>query len=388
MRTITLELLRHGPAHNQLLSPLNHYLALCENHPAVTLQIPMEHHELLHRLSALSYRMGAQAREFQLRDTARFIGDLLAGIPGLTADMNRRDGTSEDASSQNSIADRPTHLRLILSASELALLPFELAISPIGFPGAGQPLLLQSAHPVAITRETRRVVEEQLVWPTQARVLFVSASPPGLPTVPAAAHLLAIRRMLEPWIGSGEHHAESGASQSSVLGQHLTVLTEASLDAIEAACSEEAYLLEKLIRPIARVDVGRALLASGDCSSCMDMTDGAGQSLRELAEASNVSIEIDYSKLPINPIVHKVAKLLNSSVEKIVFGIGLDLELLGTTRTTSHSLSSRLKYFGRVVGGGPGAVIDYGTRKGPIPVSGWQHFTGSAMDKVRQMYEA
>jgi len=37
MRTLTLELLRHGPAHNQLLSPLTPYLALCENHPAVTL---------------------------------------------------------------------------------------------------------------------------------------------------------------------------------------------------------------------------------------------------------------------------------------------------------------------------------------------------------------
>jgi hypothetical protein len=32
MRTITLELLRHGPAHNQLLSPLTPCLALCENH--------------------------------------------------------------------------------------------------------------------------------------------------------------------------------------------------------------------------------------------------------------------------------------------------------------------------------------------------------------------
>ena len=42
MRTITLELVRHGPAHNQLLSPLTQYLALCENHPAVTLQLPLD----------------------------------------------------------------------------------------------------------------------------------------------------------------------------------------------------------------------------------------------------------------------------------------------------------------------------------------------------------
>jgi hypothetical protein len=87
----------------------------------------------------------------------------------------------------------PTHLRLV-SASGLALLPFELAVAPIGFPGAGQPLLLQSVHPVAIMRETRRVAVEQVVWPERTRVLFIVASPPELPAPPAAAHLLALRR--------------------------------------------------------------------------------------------------------------------------------------------------------------------------------------------------
>ena len=71
MRTITLELLRHGPAHNQLISPLTPYLALCENHPAVTWQLPLEHNQLLHRLRALSYRLGEESRAFQLQDTAR-----------------------------------------------------------------------------------------------------------------------------------------------------------------------------------------------------------------------------------------------------------------------------------------------------------------------------
>ena len=93
-------------------------------------------------------------------------------------------------------------MRLVLSASELALLPFELALAPAGFPGAGQPLLLQSVRPVTITRETRRVNEEQVVWPDRTRVLFVVASPAELPPPPAAAHLLALRRMLEPWIGT------------------------------------------------------------------------------------------------------------------------------------------------------------------------------------------
>ncbi|WP_243468942.1 hypothetical protein [Paraburkholderia sp. PGU19] len=66
MRKITLELLRHGPPHNQLLSPLTEYIALCENHSAVTLHVPFEHNQMLYRLRALSYQLGTEAREFQM----------------------------------------------------------------------------------------------------------------------------------------------------------------------------------------------------------------------------------------------------------------------------------------------------------------------------------
>ena len=62
MRTITLELLRHGPSHNQLLSPLTQYLALCENHAAVTVHLPFEHNQFLHRLRALGYKLEDESR--------------------------------------------------------------------------------------------------------------------------------------------------------------------------------------------------------------------------------------------------------------------------------------------------------------------------------------
>ena len=243
MRTLTLELLRHGPAHNQLLSPLTPYLALCENHPAVTLQLPLEHNQLLHRLGALSYRLGEASRGFQLHDTAKLLADLLGSIPGLTADMNRQAGPSGGTSGgatavkpgavdgpRPATADAITHLRLVLSASELALLPFELTLSPPGFPGEGQPLLLQSLSPVCITRETRRVAESQLVWPDETRLLLVVASPPGHEPVPALAHLLALRQRIEPWVGRVDQ-----------LAQHLTVLSHASLEDIEAACAATPF---------------------------------------------------------------------------------------------------------------------------------------------------
>ena len=223
MRTITLELLRHGPAHNQLLSPLTPYLALCENHGAVTLQIKLEHNQLLHRLRALSYRLGEEARSFQLQDTARLLAELLASIPGLAADLHRCGVLPGEANA-------PLHLRLVLSASELALLPFELALSPPAWPGAGQPMLLQQQTPMCLTRETRRFAENTLTWPKETRVLMVTASPAGLPPPPDLAHLLALRHQLEAWIGG-----------SAKVAQHLTVLANATLADVAAACAAQDF---------------------------------------------------------------------------------------------------------------------------------------------------
>lgn len=235
MRTITLELLRHGPAHNQLLSPLTPYLALCENHGAVTFHVPFEHNQFLHRLSALSYRAKEDARLFQLRDTARILGDILSAIPGLTAESSKE----EDG------VDQLTHLRLILSASELALLPFELALSPDGFPGTGQHLLLQPQMPVCMTREIRRVPGEQLQWPSKPRILFVAATPPGVGPIPLKSHLLALRRVIDPWVwyyAQDKDEARCGTrTRAQRVAEHLVVLPEASIEAIEEACATNAF---------------------------------------------------------------------------------------------------------------------------------------------------
>ena len=225
MHTITLELLRHGPSHNQLLSPLTPYLALCENHAAVTVQLSFEHNQFLHRLRALSYRLGDEARAFQLKDTAAALGALLAIVPGLTAELSR----------QSQRPETHTHLRLIVSASELALLPFELALAPNGFPGAGQQLLLQNALPLSLTREVRRVQEAHLRWADRPKILFVAAAPPGVGEIPLESHLLALRRAVEPWMKYYDE-ADDEARRRRI-ADHITVLPQASITDIETACA-------------------------------------------------------------------------------------------------------------------------------------------------------
>lgn len=312
MRTITLELLRHGPAHNQLLSPLTPYLALCENHGAVTVNLPFEHNQMLHRLRSLSYLMGEEPRLFQVRDTAQAMGDLLAKIPGLTADMNRQGGGAANA-------DGIMHLRLVLSASELALLPFELAVSPPGWTGAGQYMLLQPHTPVCITRETRRVSEDFGEWPTNPRVLVVIASPKGYPAVPAGAHLLALRRALEPWVGGSD--ADDEDKRRERVARHLTVITDASIEAIERACSHERYTHVHILAhgqeftDVFDTRFGLALHASVDPQGPPDIVTG-----ERLATALRVSSRNEPGKLS-RPTVVTLATCNAANVGSVA-GIG------------------------------------------------------------------
>ena len=223
MRTITLELLRHGPPNNQLLSPLTPYLALCENHAAVTINVPFEHNQFLHRLSALSYKHGMEPRNFYINDTAKALGDILSSVPGLTAELSRNDNDG----------GQMTHLRLVVSSSELALLPFELALSPNGFPGTGQHLLLQSQAPLCITREVRRVPDKFAIEARIPKILLVAASPPGFEPVPLQSHLLALRAAVDPWV------SQHGAGCK--LTDHIVVLPQASDLEIEAACAQHDF---------------------------------------------------------------------------------------------------------------------------------------------------
>jgi hypothetical protein len=225
-RTVTLELLRHGPPHNQLLSPLTQYLALCGNHPATTISIPFEHNQFLVRLNAFRYEDSQGSRQLQLKDTAQIMAEVLGKVPGLIAEL------AESPGQQSAL----THLRLILSASELALLPFELANAPNGFPGAGQPLTLQAQAPLCMTREVRRVSNTQYHWPTRPRILFLAASPGGS-AIPLEAHLLTLRKVIDPWV----EPANGVALLKGRLSENLVVQTQASVTSIQRACAEGEF---------------------------------------------------------------------------------------------------------------------------------------------------
>ncbi|APR82400.1 High-affnity carbon uptake protein Hat/HatR [Minicystis rosea] len=220
-RTVTLELLRHGPSNNQLLSPLTPYLALSGNYDAETVHVGFEHVQMMRRMRDLRYQGGRAHEAAALEEASNEVSRIISTIRSLTAEISSVPRGRRDV----------IHLRLVLSAAELSLLPFELIKSPAGFPGHGQWLSLQTAAPIALTREVRRVSATTIRWPDRPRILVVAAAPPGVAAVPLRAHLLALRWALKHWLYKGT---------SEELGKHVTVLPRATIAAVREACAEAA----------------------------------------------------------------------------------------------------------------------------------------------------
>lgn len=232
---VSLELVRPGPAHNQLLSPLTTYVALCGDNSPVSVHLPFEHHHLRIRLQRLRYELAAgpasevqtAQRQAEVSDMGQLLGNVLAEIPGLLAELSR-------ARSQE---HRLVHLRLLLAASELGMVPFETAIAADGFPGTGSPLFLQSQTPITITREIRRGYTLPMKWDRQPRILFAFASPQGLTPVPAEAHLKALREAIDPWVKIKPEPVKRVVE----VKKFLTVLPDASLQDIRECCAREHF---------------------------------------------------------------------------------------------------------------------------------------------------
>ncbi|HQU97497.1 MAG TPA: CHAT domain-containing protein [Nitrosomonas sp.] len=233
--TLKLELLRSGPSHNQLLSPLTAYIALCGSDGPVTIRIPLEHRQLLARISRLRYEDGysdtppkTKQCHSEIQEIGEIIGDIFSQVPSLLSEL----GVASTRS------NTMVHLRLVLTGSELGMLPFEAAISMEGFPGSGSPLFLQHHIPISMTREVRRERKLNMQWDRTPKILFAFAAPEGL-FVPAQEHLQAIREAIEPWVKICS--AEEKEARKEAVKRILTVLPDASLDKIRKCCELDEY---------------------------------------------------------------------------------------------------------------------------------------------------
>ncbi len=126
------------------------------------------------------------------------------------------------------------------------------------------------------------------------------------------------------------------------------------------------------------LSLGRELAASGQCGACMDNTDGIGQSLSELSEASKCAFIVRGSALRIPSMVENVSRIIGLSPTAFVFNGGADFSLVGTIRgqwTSEHATSQfghPLEIIGRVEAG-QGVWLENGQRKALV-FQGWNYF--------------
>ena len=231
IRTVTIELLRAGPPHNQLLSPLTQYLGICGDSQAGIVNLPYEHRAFLRLLKSMRYDSGEDADRLPvLHDMGVEMAKILGAIPRLPGAL-----TSDPDG-----PDILVHLRLVLSASELAALPFELAKIPVG-PAAWAEgwLALQTRPPVVITRRTRNVSPEGVRWPTRPRVLFIASDPADIPFEEHRAELLAA---LQPFRYPGRSDPVlTNDGRREQFGDLLTILKDARFDDVVTECASIRY---------------------------------------------------------------------------------------------------------------------------------------------------
>ncbi|MGB5743561.1 MAG: hypothetical protein WBM65_14225, partial [Sedimenticolaceae bacterium] len=95
IRTVTVEFLRKGPPHNQLLSPLTEYLGICGEAGAGSVSIPYEQatfDAILDELRYVDFDEEDQApRQRALRTLGRDTGEILGSVPGFAGSLANHD---------------------------------------------------------------------------------------------------------------------------------------------------------------------------------------------------------------------------------------------------------------------------------------------------------
>jgi beta-lactamase superfamily II metal-dependent hydrolase len=232
IRLVHVEFLRSGPPHNQLLSPLTQYLAIAGDSGAGVVTVPYEQAEFSRRLKQLRYESGeAEDRLAMLHSTGVEMGKILGSVPGLPGAL------ATDPNQQGTLIQ----LRITLSASELAMLPFELAKAPVSSTSTAENWLsIQTRPPVCVTRNIRTVSPEGVIWPDRPRILFISGDEDN---VPYREHREVLVKAIQPfrYPGDEDETEPDPDDDRQQFGDLLTILKNPSLSEVFRECRKIEY---------------------------------------------------------------------------------------------------------------------------------------------------
>lgn len=145
--------------------------------------------------------------------------------------------------------------------------------------------------------------------------------------------------------------------------------------------AEEEILINQFKNPVAWVDIGNFLSESGLCTSCMDNTDGVGQTFEELSELNDLKFVINYNKIPVHELSYKVANALDIDVFDLILSAGADFQLLGTISGGVSQLDiekyfdQKIKLVGNTAKGEGFWVKDLKDEIIKCTVGGWNYYS-------------
>ena len=139
--------------------------------------------------------------------------------------------------------------------------------------------------------------------------------------------------------------------------------------------------VERYLRPVPRVRMGVLLGRTRAASSCMDLSDGLADGIRQIADASGVGVKVDGTAVPISPFVRRWHEECGRAPLEGAMTGGDDYELIFTVRPTHRG---RLRGVRRMIGDLPITRIGVMTRSRQVVLedsrgsrelpAGYQHF--------------
>jgi len=101
---------------------------------------------------------------------------------------------------------------------------------------------------------------------------------------------------------------------------------------VDAITGGYASCVERYVRPEPRVRAGLLLGRNRAASSCMDLSDGLADAVRQVASASKVGMALDANAIPVSDAMRQWHGQTSGDVLETAFAGGDDYELLFTVR--------------------------------------------------------